>query len=107
MTGPRAPGASGAPGVPGWLDPQDERTARAAWSRLAEPGDRAAGRVLARLGAGPALLALLESPRAVTAAAAGPRAGAVPGEDCAQSRRRWPVGGRGWPSSTRSGTWRP
>jgi DNA processing protein len=57
--------------VPEWLDPQDERTARAAWSRLAEPGDRAAGRVVARLGAGPGLLALLESPLAV-ADAAGP-----------------------------------
>jgi DNA processing protein len=58
--------------VPGWLDPQDERTARAAWSRLAEPGDRAAGRVVAQLGAGPGLLALLESGRDVVGAAAGP-----------------------------------
>ena len=74
----------GAPGVPGWLDPQDERTARAAWSRLAEPGDRAAGRVLERLGAGPALVALVESPRLVTAAAAAPRAAAAPGEDRSQ-----------------------
>jgi DNA processing protein len=51
MTGERAPG---------WLDPDDDRTARAAWSRLVEPGDAAAGRLVAELGAGPALLALVE-----------------------------------------------
>lgn len=48
--------------VPAWLDPDDDRTARAAWSRLAEPGDAAAGRVVGALGAGPALLALVERP---------------------------------------------
>lgn len=47
---------------PAWLDPDDDRTARAAWTRLAEPGDRAAARVVAALGAGPALLALIERP---------------------------------------------
>jgi len=48
--------------VPGWFDLHDERTARAAWSRIAEPGDETAVRVLERLGAGPALLALYERP---------------------------------------------
>ena len=48
--------------VPGWFDPQDERTARAAWSRIAEPGDETAARVLEHLGPGPALLALYERP---------------------------------------------
>jgi DNA processing protein len=37
----------------------DERSARAAWSRLTEPGDAAAGHYVAELGAGPALGALL------------------------------------------------
>jgi DNA processing protein len=76
--------------VPGWLDPQDDRTARAAWSRLAEPGDRAAGRVVARLGAGPALLSLLRSPRDLDAAAAGTATG--PGQEgspTARWRVRW------------------
>jgi DNA processing protein len=71
----------GVPGMPGWFDPHDERTARAAWSRLAEPGDRGAGRVLERLGPGRALQLLVESPAQVTAAAAGPRGGADPGQE--------------------------
>ena len=49
-------------GVPAWLDPRDDRVARAAWTRLAEPGDAAAGRVVSALGAGPALLAVVERP---------------------------------------------
>ena len=36
----------------------DDRLARAAWSRLAEPGDPVAARLVAGLGAGPALEAL-------------------------------------------------
>jgi DNA processing protein len=73
--------------VPGWLDPQDDRTARAAWSRLAEPGDRAAGRVVALLGAGPALLSLLQSPRELDAAAAGSASG--PGQEGSPAARWW------------------
>jgi DNA processing protein len=46
--------------IPGWFDPHDERVARAAWSRVAEPGDEAAGYVVAELGAAAALLALFE-----------------------------------------------
>jgi DNA processing protein len=57
-------------GVPSWFDPGDDRVARAAWSRLAEPGDRAAGHVVARLGAAGALLALYERPGQVRALAA-------------------------------------
>jgi DNA processing protein len=52
--------------VPAWFDPDDDRTARAAWTRLAEPGDAAAGRVVRALGAGPALLALVERPGRLT-----------------------------------------
>jgi DNA processing protein len=48
--------------VPGWFDPCDDRTARAAWSRLAEPGDCAVTRCLHTFGAGHALLALMERP---------------------------------------------
>lgn len=42
------------------VDPEQERLARAAWSRLTEPGDEAAGRYVARWGAGPALSALVD-----------------------------------------------
>jgi DNA processing protein len=49
-------------GCPSWLDPRDDRVARAAWTRLAEPGDAAASRVVSALGAGPALVALVERP---------------------------------------------
>jgi DNA processing protein len=48
--------------VPAWLDLEDERTARAAWTRLAEPGDVAASRAIRAFGAAPALLALVERP---------------------------------------------
>ena len=40
---------------PPWLDDADERVARAAWSRLAEPGDHDAGRFVRRFGAVAAL----------------------------------------------------
>lgn len=44
---------------PVWFDPDDDRTARAVWSRITEPGDRdATGFVLAH-GPGPALEAVL------------------------------------------------
>lgn len=52
----------GAGAVPCWLDPDDERTARAAWTRLAEPGDAAAALVVRALGAAGALLALVARP---------------------------------------------
>ncbi|WP_163542578.1 DNA-processing protein DprA [Occultella kanbiaonis] len=45
------------------FDHLDERLARAAWSRLTEPDDRAANRLVATLGAGPALDWLLEADR--------------------------------------------
>jgi DNA processing protein len=64
--------------VPAWLDVEDERTARAAWSRLTEPGDRTAARVVAMLGPGRALLALVQSPRDVAAAAGAGRGDASP-----------------------------
>src|SRR5689334_23659569 len=56
--------------VPSWFDPGDDRAARAAWSRLAEPDDRAAGFVVAELGAAAALLALYERPAQLRALAA-------------------------------------
>lgn len=59
--------------VPGWLDPDDDRTARAAWSRLAEPGDLSAARCVQALGPGRALLALLERPEKLGGALADPR----------------------------------
>ncbi|MDQ1288572.1 MAG: DNA-processing protein DprA [Actinomycetota bacterium] len=46
--------------TPEWFDPEDDRTARAAWSRLAEPGDVAVVRCLRLLRPGHALLALME-----------------------------------------------
>ena len=54
-----AAAVSGRPVRPGWPDPDDDRGARAVWSRLTEPGDAAAGRFVAELGAGSALRALL------------------------------------------------
>ncbi|TDE88283.1 DNA-protecting protein DprA [Occultella glacieicola] len=45
------------------FDHLDDRLARAAWSRLAEPEDRAATRLVAALGAGPALDWLLHAER--------------------------------------------
>ena len=50
--------------APAWFDPQDERTARAAWSRLAEPGDEEAWAFVAQVGAAPALAAVLSGRRA-------------------------------------------
>jgi DNA processing protein len=67
--------------VPTWLDPDDDRVARAAWSRVAEPGDEAAGFVVAQLGAGPALLALFarrSELRAMAASVPGRRRAAAP-----------------------------
>ncbi len=48
-----------ADGFPAWFDPHDERTARAAWSRLAEPGDEQAWSWVTRDGAAEALAAVL------------------------------------------------
>ena len=62
----------------------DDRLARATWSRLAEPADPRAAELVARLGAGPAL-----ERRACTAAS--DRARAVPRPDWSRSTR-----GRGW-----------
>jgi len=42
-------------GYPTWYDPDDDRTALAAWSRLAEPVDDAAGAFVRRVGAAEAL----------------------------------------------------
>ena len=53
MSGPRLP-------APVWFDPGDDRTARAAWSRLAEPGDDQAWGLVADLGAGTALQAVVD-----------------------------------------------
>ena len=48
----------------------EERFARAAWSGIAEPGDRMAGAFVSRLGAAPALRTLITSPTAEQLAAA-------------------------------------
>jgi DNA processing protein len=45
---------------PPWFDADDDRGARAAWSRLAEPGDVGARRLVAEHGAGAALRKVLE-----------------------------------------------
>lgn len=45
--------------LPGWYDTADERTARAVWSRLTEPGDLIAARFVARHGAAAALALVL------------------------------------------------
>jgi DNA processing protein len=47
---------------PPWFDPEDERTARAMWSRLTEPGDLVAARFVARHGAAAALGHVLADP---------------------------------------------
>lgn len=47
-------------GWPAWYDPDDERTCRAVWSRIAEPGDDHAYRRVARLGPGRALRTVVE-----------------------------------------------
>jgi DNA processing protein len=46
--------------TPAWYDPEDERRARAAWSRLVEPGDTQARQFLDDHGPGPALRLLVE-----------------------------------------------
>lgn len=38
-----------------WFDPDDDRMSRAAWSRMTEPDDLGAARLVTRYGAGPAL----------------------------------------------------
>ncbi len=50
-----------------WFDPEDDRTARAAWSRLAEPGDEQAWNYVAEFGAGVALRHLAEGGHQVEA----------------------------------------
>jgi DNA processing protein len=45
----------GAGRLPAWFDPADDRTARAVWSRLSEPGDLDAAAFVARHGAAGAL----------------------------------------------------
>lgn len=44
---------------PDWFDAEDDRTARAVWSRITEPGDRDANRFVLAQGPGPALEAVL------------------------------------------------
>jgi len=57
--GPGGPAGPGVTSFPEWFDRDDERTARAVWSRITEPGDRVAVRFVERLGAGRALEAVL------------------------------------------------
>jgi DNA processing protein len=52
---------SGGSRWPAWFDPDDDRLARAAWSRLAEPGDEEAWGFVAEHGAGEALRLLADS----------------------------------------------
>ncbi len=74
MTGPGAAGGSAGVGDAGGAGEFDAETlARAAWSRLAEPGDEMAGAVLSALGAVDALDWLR------TAVGAGPAAGSAAG----------------------------
>jgi DNA processing protein len=47
------------PGTPAVFDADDERQARAAWSALAEPGDREAHKLVAEVGAVRALRRVL------------------------------------------------
>jgi len=75
--------------VPAWFDPDDDRAARAAWSRLAEPGDEAAAFAVRELGAAGALLALYERPAELRVLAA-----RAPG--LGRQRTAAPPGG-GWP----------
>ncbi|HEY6793785.1 MAG TPA: DNA-processing protein DprA [Kineosporiaceae bacterium] len=75
-------------GVPDGFDVRDDRVARAAWSRIAEPGDQAAGYVVAQLGAAPALLALFERQAELRAFAASARS--------STPRRGAPAPGAGW-----------
>ena len=44
---------------PAWFDVEDDRTARAVWSRITEPGDRDATKFVLEHGPGPALEAVL------------------------------------------------
>ncbi|WP_198954484.1 DNA-processing protein DprA [Kineosporia sp. R_H_3] len=79
---------------PEWLDPEDERTARAVWSRIAEPGDRDAAVFVREHGPGPALARVLGGarvPRTTGARGRGgperPGAGAPAGGDAADGWR--------------------
>jgi DNA processing protein len=68
----------------------EERFARAAWTGIAEPGDGVAGAVVAALGAGPALTAVLDrvAPERLVRSASG--AGALLGaEDLTEALARW------------------
>jgi DNA processing protein len=56
--------------LPGWYDPEDERTARAAWSRLTEPTDKHADAFVRKVGAAEALRLVLRGGGAGVAAAA-------------------------------------
>jgi DNA processing protein len=53
------PGLPRSGGPPAWFDPDDDRTARAAWSRLTEPGDLTAAAFVRRHGAAAALARVL------------------------------------------------
>src|SRR4051794_6510063 len=53
------PGLPRSAGLPAWFDPDDDRTARAAWSRLTEPGDLTAAAFVRRHGAAAALARVL------------------------------------------------
>src|SRR4051794_41441998 len=53
------PGLPRSAGLPAWFDPDDDRTARAAWSRLTEPGDLTAAAFVRRHGAAATLARVL------------------------------------------------
>jgi DNA processing protein len=88
------PGWCAGGGLPAWFDPADDRTARAVWSRLTEPGDLAAAAFVAQQGAAAALGRVLTSGDADPAVHARWRArlaGADPRRDLTVLRR---FGGR-------------
>jgi DNA processing protein len=87
-------GPFGAGSLPAWFDPTDDRTARAVWSRLTEPGDLVAAAFVERHGPAGALrrvLAAGDADRDVMGRWCSRLAGADPRRDLAVLRR---FGGR-------------
>lgn len=75
---------------PRWYDPEDDRTCRIAWSRLAEPGDVVAWALVAALGAGEALRTVVEDDGSARSGAVGRRTGRR-GDPFAEGLARWRV----------------
>ncbi|MFD6178527.1 DNA-processing protein DprA [Isoptericola sp. NPDC060282] len=88
VSAPRAAGPSTVP-----FDVADPHLARAAWSRLAEPGDMVAGALVAHLGAGEALSwvvdAVRDPARALRGSALDPLGSDVAGDRLMEGVARW------------------